>query len=137
LHVRWHNPDPTTPTDAATMQMSSQPFGVFLQDFGLIGQGPIPPIAPSSFFDVFFEVPLSALPPSAETRRPGGSLLLATGPETNPRCPPDNHWNGNVDIQWQTPKQPGQGNYHFGTVQVCPASNCSYLHIKSVGCPRP
>jgi len=37
--------------------MSSQEFGAFLPTYGPIGNFDVPPIQPSSFFDVFFECP--------------------------------------------------------------------------------
>ena len=51
--------------------MSSQHFGVFLPDYGPIGRFNVPPLQPSSFFDVFFEIPLSQLPPPPEKTHPG------------------------------------------------------------------
>jgi hypothetical protein len=127
--VRWQNPDANLSSDPVNGQMASQKYGVFLPDFGSIGTFSVPPIAPSSFFDVFIEVPLSSLPPSAQTQRPGGTLLLANAPETNPRCPPSDHWNGNVDITWSSQKQPGNVQYHKGDLMVCPGADCSYIHV--------
>jgi hypothetical protein len=40
-------------TDPATLHLASQPFGVFAQNFGPIGDADIPPLQPNSFFDVF------------------------------------------------------------------------------------
>jgi hypothetical protein len=112
--------------------MRSQPFGVFAQDLGSIGQFSVPPIAPSSFFDVFVDVPLNQLPPPPQKIRP--MSLADVQPEQNGTCPVDNHWDGNVDLHWTSPKMPGQVNKHYGTIQVCPGSGNSYIHTL-VFCP--
>jgi hypothetical protein len=135
FHLRWTNPGTTQPTSPISGSMHSQTFGVFQPDFGPIGQFNVPPIQPNSFFDVFFDVPLSGLPPS----EPPINQLRSDGakggdPGTGP-CTPDDHWNGNVDISWTGPNGSGQVNKHFGKLQVCPGTGASLIHIPALACP--
>jgi hypothetical protein len=129
FHLTFYNPD-VVPSEVATCQLSSQEFGAFLPNFGLIEEFDIPPIPPDSFFDVFFDVPLDQLPPSAEELLPegGGPQGPAGAPQSTP-CPPDNFWNGNVDVFWFGPGGTGQVQAHFGTVLVCPGAGNSYIHV--------
>jgi hypothetical protein len=143
FQFRVENVDPNCPSDPIHLVASSQMFGVFNPDFGPIGQADVGPLDPAggmnSFFDVFFDVPLSMLPPSAQKSMP--MMLFTPGPTTmsalsasyhGPRvqtgCPPDNHWDGNVDIMW-TGTGGGQVNKHFGTLQVCPGMGDSWIHL--------
>ena len=140
FHVRWTNPSTALATAAATGQMMSQEFGVFAPNFGLIGQLNIPPIQPNSFFDVFFDVPLTQLPPSAAISG-GPSSNVVAGGKGSPMstlagpCPPDTSWAGNVDLNWTSTAGTAQVNYHFGDLQVCPGSGKTYIHVREVDCP--
>ncbi|MBI5835998.1 MAG: T9SS type A sorting domain-containing protein [Candidatus Eisenbacteria bacterium] len=122
FHQRWENPDPSTPTDPVSGTMNSQAFGAFQPDFGPIGQFDVPPIAPNSFFDVFFDVPLTALPPEPQEVLPGG------GPPPGTPCPEDTSWSGNVDINWAGAGGTGQVNYHFTGLLVRPGFGSSHVH---------
>ena len=137
FHVQFHNPDTANPSEPVSGQMHSQPYGAFVPNSGLIGDFNIPPIAPDSFFDVFFEVELSQLPPSGETITPGGGAggILSLS-EAQAPCPPPTFWNGNVDIFWDGPGGSGTVNYHFGQLQICPGSDPSYIHV-ILGCDDP
>jgi hypothetical protein len=137
FELKFHNPDLTNPSGAVSGQMNSQPFGAFLPDHGPIGSFNVPPLPPDSFFDVFFEVPLADLPPSADKITPGdpgGGFAPAESPAVN--CPPDLFWAGNVDIFWSGDGGAGQANYHFGTLQICPGGPPSYIHVFG-DCPDP
>jgi hypothetical protein len=123
FRMRWENPSMSGPTDPLHGMMNSQPFGVFMPDFGPIGDFDVPPIMPESFFDVFVEIPMAQLPPEPQEIMPGG------GPEPGSPCPPDDIWDGNVDIVWGEPGTTGQVNYHFGDVLVCPAGGPTYIHV--------
>ncbi len=122
FHMRWSNPDANNPTDPVSGTMHSQQFGVFLPDAGTIGTFDVPPIQPSSFFDVFIEVPLAQLPPQPQERLPGG------GPAPGSPCPPDTSWSGNVDINWNGPGGSGQVGRHFTQLLVRPGSGSSHIH---------
>src|SRR5262249_26525301 len=63
FHIRWTNPNGNTPTQPISGDMKSQPFGVFLPDFGPIGHFDIPALGPNVVFDSFFALPLASLPP--------------------------------------------------------------------------
>lgn len=121
FHLGFHNPDSvaTMPIDG---EMCSQQFGAFLPCWGTIGVFHVPEIMPDSFFDVFFEVPLSTLPPSA------GLPPMVKGAQEGPPCPPP-IWVGNVDVNWWGPGGQGQVNRHYGTVGVCPGGPPSCLHV--------
>jgi hypothetical protein len=122
FHILWENPDGSGPSEPVSGDMNSQPFGLFLPNSGSIGHFDVPPIPPSSFFDVFIEVPLSSLPPEPETRLPGG------GPAPGSPCPPDTSWSGNVDIMWGGAGGNGQVNRHFTSLLVRPGIGSSHVH---------
>jgi hypothetical protein len=131
FHVQFHNPDPSAPSEAVSGMMSSQPFGAFVPNSGPIGTFDVPVLAADSFFDVFFDVALSSLPPSAEMILPGGGPGNGTAPGVTGLadvCPPPTFWNGNVDIFW-TPPGTGNVNYHFGQLLICPGAGNSYVHV--------
>jgi len=135
FHVRWTNPD-AAPSGPITGTMFSQDFGVFRPDFGTIGTFSVPAIAPNSFFDVFTDVSLAQLPPSA--LKVGGPLSgpasgPADGPTTGP-CPPIIHWDGNVDLHWVGAAGGGQVNKHIGKMVVCPGSGASLIHVAQLEC---
>ena len=146
FHIRWQNPDEDASSSPITGQMFSQEFGVFLPDFGSIGQFNVPPLQPNSFFDVFFEVPLSSLPPAPQKILPGsgGNLKSAApatyggGNNTANNCPPDTNWAGNVDIQWSSAAgQGGQVNKHYGDLLTCAGGPPSYIHVRPSNCTSP
>jgi len=120
FHLRFSNPDPYESTLPTSGRMLSQEFGVFLMNYGWIGSLDVPPIEPESFFDVYFDVPLTSLPPS-----PGG---LVSGASEAPLvvCPPP-IWVGNVHVIWGHPDQ--HVYYHFGNVGVCPGGAASCIHV--------
>ena len=123
FHLRFHNPDPLDPTGPVSGSMHSQEFGVFLPDYGLIGTFNVPPIEPESFFDVFFDVPLSSLPPN-----PGSRPALSPEGDPLPPCPPIG-WFGNVDVNWSGPGGAGQVNYHFTQVGVYAGGAPGCVHV--------
>ena len=127
FHLVFRNNDPEDPSDPATGQIMSQRFGVFQDDVGTIGQFSVPELAANSFFDVFTEISLDQLPPSAQKILPWVGMMAdaATG---TAGCPPDDHWDGNVDINWSSPAGGGQVNKHIGTIEVCPSHGNSYIH---------
>ncbi len=142
FHLRWGNPSPNSPTMPVSGQMMSQEFGVFLPDYGPIGAFNVPPIQPNSFFDVFFDVPLDALPqeplkilpggaPGAPGRQPG-ALSATSAP-----CLPDTIWDGNVDVIWSGPGGTGQVLRHFSDLVVCPGGGPTLVHVKSTTCAAP
>lgn len=142
FHIRWENPDDDAMSGPISGTLSSQPFGVFLPDYGTIGQFNVPPLQPSSFFDVFFEVPLASLPPAPDKITPGGGspglMVASTGrPSINVACPPDTNWAGNVDLIWSGPGQAGQVNKHYGDLITCPGGAPSLVHMKYSNCTSP
>ena len=146
FQVRWTNPDDDAPSTAFTGSMNSQEFGVFLPDYGPIGLFNVPPLAPNSFFDVFFEVPLAALPPSPQKMVPMGgqgspSMIAAArvnhAARTTMDCPPDTNWAGNVDIIWTGSGQGGQVNKHYADLLTCIGGAPSYIHFRGSNCTAP
>jgi lamin tail-like protein/flagellar hook capping protein FlgD len=143
FHVRWENQDPNNSSDQVNGTLRSQEFGVFLPDFGDIGSFSVPPLQPSSFFDVFVEIPLDALPPKPNKILPGGGPRPATAMRpvghdaVASNCPPDTNWAGNVDLFWSGPGQTGQTLKHYGDLLVCPGAGPSYIHMRSSNCPNP
>jgi hypothetical protein len=131
FHVQFHNPDLSNPSGDVSGALNTQPFGAFVPNNGQIGTFDVPPLAPDSFFDIWYDVALSDLPPSAERLTPtGGASSTSTGLSSAPvGCPPDLFWAGNVDVFWSGPGGSGQANYHFGTLQICPGGPSSYIHI--------
>jgi len=122
FQLRFYNPGPETSLPGVT-EMHAQPFGAFAPNEVLVGAADLPPLAPDSFFDVFYEVSIGQLPASAEEITPSGRAV------SDRECTPDDHWDGNVDIQWIAGSDVGQVNYHFGTLQVCPTAGYSYIHV--------
>jgi hypothetical protein len=127
FQLHFSNPDPFEATLEVSGAMHSQAFGVFLPDYGTIGIFNVPPMAPESFFDVFFEVPLGDLPPSP----PEGSGVRASR-STPAVCPPP-IWVGNVDVFWNGPGGAGNVTYHFGDIGTCPGGAPSCVHVVT-GC---
>jgi hypothetical protein len=128
FHLRFRNLE-SYPSGPVSGSVTSQPFGAFNPDYGPIGSFDIPTLLPSSFFDVYFEVPLSSLPPSAD-----GAYLPKAGRATPagvppPGCPADNHWDGNIDVFWTEAGVPAQLLAHYGNLQVCAGHGTSYLHM--------
>ena len=147
FHVRWQNPDNDNNSAPINGALSSQPFGVFLPDYGSIGSFAVPPLQPSSFFDVFIEVPLDQLPPKPNKILPGGGPggtpgkastgAFRGGTTIASNCPPDTNWAGNVDLFWSAAGQTGQALKHYGDLVVCPGGGPSYIHMRSSNCPNP
>lgn len=129
VHFRLHfvNTDPANPSPPATGSAMAQPFGVFMPDAGPIGSFDVPPIQVNSFFDVFIDIPLQNLPPSAQQIVPG------TGPTPNHPCLPVNHWDGNVDVTWNAAGIANQATWHDGKAMVCPGAGNSLIHVVT-GC---
>jgi hypothetical protein len=133
--LRFRNEDTDDASEPASGNIMSQQFGVFLPDYGQIGSFQLPAIQPNSFFDIFVDIPLSQLPPSALEVLPwmGGTAETRAQVTSQKRaltaCPPDDHWDGNVDINWSSPSGASQVNKHIGTIQVCPAHGNSYIHV--------
>ena len=125
FHVRWTNPSTSQPTAPASGEMFSQAFGVFLPNVGHIGHFELPAIQVNGFFDVFTDVPLDSLPPTAAT---------AGGPASGGPCPPIDHWNGNIDITWNGAAGGGSVNKHIGVIEVCPGHGASLIHVASLNC---
>lgn len=125
FHATFFNPDTFLFSGPVTVELNSQVFGAFVEDWGPICTFDIPPIPPESFFDVFCPVPMSELPPSAEKIFPGQALTVAS----IPGCPPDLFWAGNVDVFWTGPGGAGQVNAHLGTIQIGPGLGNSYIHV--------
>jgi hypothetical protein len=128
FQLHFYNADPLESTLGVQGSKHSQEFGAFLPQYGLIGDFDVPPMAPSSFFDVFFDVPLSALPPSPGVGPGPGLRATQVGP-----CPPP-IWVGNVDVNWSGPGGAGQVNKHYGDIGVCPDGPPSCLHVITM-CP--
>lgn len=137
FHLQFHNPGPSESGPVSGV-LSSQPYGAFLQNHGEIGTFDVPSLAVDSFFDIWYEVSRADLPPSAEEITPGNPGSTAPGVTFGAQalCPPDNFWNGNIDVFWSGPGGSGQANYHVGTVLVCPGAGPSYIHIFG-DCPTP
>jgi len=127
FHLHFSNPDPLEPTLPVSGEIHSQMFGVFLPDYGSIGTFDVPSMAANSFFDVFIDISLSQLPPSA----PVGPGFVTTNALVV-QCPPP-EWVGNVDVFWNGPGGQGQANYHAGDIGVCPGGAASCLHMVT-GC---
>ena len=130
FHLHFHNDDPEHESAAVSGTMYSQEaLGVFLPHYGVIGSFNVPPLAPSSFFDVFMDVPLSGLPPSG-----GPQPALGFSGAQVVVCPPP-IWVGNVDVTWMDAGGPAQVNKHYGDVGVCPGGAPSCLHVMT-GCAQ-
>jgi DNA-binding beta-propeller fold protein YncE len=126
FHLRWQNDSPDMPSLPVTGSLFPQPFGVFLPD-GATAQGfDVPSVEPGSFQDVYVDVPLDQLPPTAPLVLPGGGPPAAGGP-----CPPLDEWNGNVDVRWTEAGRAAQSDWHGGQFLVGTGLGFSYIHITS------
>jgi len=123
FHVQFHNAGTFT-TEPASGEVHSQVYGAFVPLAGTIGVFEVPPLMPDSFFDVFFDVPLSLLPPSATKITPWSDSKSQAVV-----CGPDDHWDGNVDINWFEPGGGGHVNAHYGHILVCPGAGHSFIHV--------
>jgi hypothetical protein len=129
FHLRFHNPDPSAMSGPVSGTIYSQEFGAFVPHFGTIGVFDVPPIEPESFFDVYFDVPLSSLPPSAGGLFQYASHRVSPTGVSPPGCPPDDHWDGNVDIVWNGLGGAGQLVVHNATMFVCAGLGRSLIHV--------
>ena len=122
VHFTLHfvNPDPTASLPGTGSLMPAA-YGAFAPNSGLSARFDVPAIQAQSFFDVFLDIPLTALPQNPPTIVPGGGV---GGP-----CPPENHWDGNVDILWSGPGYSGEVHKHAGRMKVCPGAGCSLIHV--------
>lgn len=126
FHLQFTNENATLVSNQVDGTAFSQVFGVFVPDEALIGAFTVPPLTPQSFFDVFFDVPLSSLPRTNEFLQGGSAPVLNTLPD----CLPTDHWDGNIDIQWHDAfGAVAQVNYHIGDIKVCPGGGKSYIHM--------
>ena len=130
------------PSGPVNGTLNSQHFGVFLPDYGQIGSFSVPPIAPSSFFDVFVEIPLIQLPPPPDKQigQPGPgpeSMSPHGGPRISNDCPSDTNWAGNVDLIWSGPGGNGQVNKHYGDLVACIGGSPSCVHLRFNNCSGP
>ena len=125
FHQHWTNPDPSNSSEPVSGDMNSQEFGVFLPNFGPIGHFDVPPIAPMSFFDVFFDVPLSALPANPAVTVPGGN------PAPGTPCYTEDHWHGNVNVDWSGPGGSGSVGKHFGEMPLCAGGPPTTLFVET------
>jgi hypothetical protein len=126
FHFHWTNPNPTLPSAPASGWAASQAFGVFMSDQGIFGRFDVPPIPPQGFLDWYLDAALQDLAPSAQKIVPGG-------PPPGSPCPPDNHWDGNVDVTWSGAGGAGQSTWHQGKALVCPGGGKSLIHVVT-GC---
>jgi hypothetical protein len=125
FHQHWTNPDAAGPSDPVSGDMNSQAFGVFLPNFGPIGHFDVPAIAPDGFFDVFFDVPLSALPANPVVTVPGGN------PTPGTPCYMEDHWHGNVNVAWSGPGGSGTVGKHFGEMPLCAGGPPTTLFVET------
>ena len=112
--------------------MSLQRFGVLPPNAGLIGHFDVPPIAPMSFFDVFFgDVPArrsAAQPGAADSRQPAAGRLavLHGGSLARERR---RHLSGTGGS--------GTVNRHFGEMPLCPGAGPTNLFVETGCTPVP
>ena len=129
FQLRFRNPE-VMMSEMVSGEIRSQEYGAFVPDYGPIGTFDVPPIPPESFFDVFVDVPRSQLPESALEIHPGPlapqGFFSVAQVDT---CPPDDHWDGNVDVFWIGSGGMGQTWAHHGTLHVCPGQGNSYIHV--------
>ncbi|OGR93855.1 MAG: hypothetical protein A2V88_13065 [Elusimicrobia bacterium RBG_16_66_12] len=130
FHLRFYNPhDMPSPPNMYEV-FAQEAYGAFVPNAYMIKMGETPTIPANSFFDVSFDVALSDLPPPPPTTQndeSGSKFSTATIP--GEPCPPDDHWDGNIDILWGNAGGTGQASYHVGTLQVCPGAGKSYIHL--------
>jgi len=129
LILSWDNPGTQEATLALSGTVFPQPFGAFMPDGPPVGGFDVPPVPPGSRFDVFVDVPMDQLPPSAPRILPGG------GPGPGDPCPPPG-WAGNVDVVWSEAGAPARSDWHGGDLLVAPGAGYSYVHVVS-GCASP
>jgi hypothetical protein len=132
FQLTFYNPGPGTSQPTLGELWAQSAFGVFVDNHSLIDSFQVPPFAVDSFFDVFIEIEMLSLPPSAEETHPGGSPSPPADTWTVAQvdsCNPDDHWDGNVDIFWAGPGGTGQVFKHFGTLHTCPGAGNSYIHV--------
>ena len=142
FHLHFVNPVRESPSKPVRGRIKAQEFGVFLPDGPTIGDFTVPQIAGNSFFDVFFDAPLSQLPPEPQIILPQGipapikrpALGTPAGSPYVP-CLPDTMWAGNVDVTWAGLGATGQFVRHYAELPVCPGGLPTYIHVKSTDCP--
>lgn len=129
FHLTFRNTDTDAPSAESFFDVFAQnSYGAFVPDGSLLFHGTVPPMAPASFFDVFFDIPLSQLPPST-------TKIMPTFTTPAP-CAPGVTWSGNIDVVWSGPGGSGMVNKHLGTLLVFPGGGVSYIHLLT-GCTTP
>jgi hypothetical protein len=134
--LTFQNDDPLNTSPQGTGQLSSQEFGAFLDNFGLICNFVLPPLPPLTLFDVICTVPLSSLPPSATVLLPGGGGPSPPRASSQSGCPPNFFWAGNIDVIWTAGTSGGQVQVHMANLDVCPGGGPTYIHV-IFDCPDP
>src|SRR5262245_39846581 len=125
FHLRWRNYSLDTESQPLAASLFAEPFGVFMPDGPPVQGFDVPPVPAESFFDVFIDVPLDQLPPSAPVQLPGG------GPSAADPCPPGDGWSGNLDVRWAEDGIGALSDWHGGDLLVGPGLGYSYIHVVS------
>ncbi len=135
FHLRFRNSDPDSPSEQSFFDVYTQhAYGAHLPDGPPVLSGAVPPMAPNSFFDVFFDISLDQLPPPPAKRT--GSTPKP-GPESAaPPCAPGTIWGGNIDVVWSGPGGSGMVGKHLAGLLVTPGGAVQYIHLIT-GCAMP
>lgn len=129
--LTFRNPGATA-SDAVSGVLSSQQFGAFLENFGLICNFDVPSIPPGETWMVNCTVPLSSLPQGAEVLLPPTKPSDVPGDGLAQACTVPN-WFGNVDVMFGA--APTVNAHLAGNVPVCVGGGPTYIHIIVDNCP--
>jgi hypothetical protein len=136
FHLRFRNTDLDNPSMESFFDVFVQPaYGAHLQDGPPLFHGIVQPMPAGSFFDVFFDIPLPQLPPSAPTMT-GSAQKEGPASAAAPCEPGGSSWAGNIDVTWGGPGGSGMVGKHLGTLLITPGGATRYIHLLT-GCVGP
>jgi hypothetical protein len=125
--LTFSNPNVIT-SDAVIIDVNLQSFGLGLPNELLLCNCEMDELTHGEVQTVVITSPESVMPPSAETRLPGGKPSGEGVLTPGLFCAVTN-WAGNVDITWTGSSGTANANVHTGSVPVCPGGGASYIHV--------
>lgn len=135
FHLKFRNTDHLAASGAVDFEVFVQEaYGAFVPNGARIHQGQVPPMGPDGFFDIWWDVAMTDLPPNPETSL-GGGAPADGGVLPNP-CDPNVAWHGNIDVTWGGPGGTGNVNKHTAGLGLLSGGAMRYVHLLT-GCAGP
>jgi hypothetical protein len=136
FHLRFRNPDQVNPSGPVDYEVFVQEaYGAHVANGPRIHQGQVPPLTPDGFFDIWWDVAMTDLPPNPEVSLGGGAPADGPGVLPDP-CDPNVAWHGNIDVTWGGPGGAGNVNKHTAGLGLLSGGSMRYVHLLT-GCAGP